>query len=473
MIYGNKFYRYGVIDESVITEDVKMFIENCIDTDAINEHAEFLNEAYFGKTKALLELESAIHDLRKHYELGSNMIGTKDIKRVEDAIKKQFNMEYFSLNIIPQNIPNAFTYKIATRFDIAVTNKLKKMVIADQKNGYRFRDKNGLVIVVAIYSGVLLNPEFTDAEIVAILLHEIGHNFSDVISNYVKLGNNCMLVLWVIKIIIQALLAVENPKNINGLINGISSTVQNTNVFQKIKKEFMENYSELFDNVFFRAINAGIGMFKDVMTNIAMAYIRLIQGTTISIGSLLFGGTDNILKVRGILDKPFDFVQKLTFKRHDEIIGDKFAAIYGYGPEQYTALNKLKKTLLPAEDIIRQLPYGDVFLANAKVANIDSFAGDSHPHNIQRLNTMIHSLEFELSKPNLEPEIKKTVEKQLKEMNKLKEDFLKLTNDEEEYIRTEKVFAAIVEKKMPEATLKSIEDKINKSIDDYCNKNYK
>ena len=466
MIYGDKFIN---INESVVMEQQLKLLENSIDMQAINEHVEFIKEAYFGKTEALLELEKEIHELRKRYSISKSYIGSKEVKRIENIVKKQFNMDHFSLNIIPQNVPNAFTYKIATRYDVALTNKLRRMVIADQKNGYRFRDNNGLVIVVAIYGGVLADPRFTDAEIVAILLHEIGHNFADVISHYVQFGNSAMLVLRTILLIAKAL---SSPEVAASLLSTAAMMAKNTNLVTRVIKGFVDQHPFLFDNLLFQVLYLGYNWTKEIILNMNVALIRLIQGTNVSIMALLIG-QNNLMKVKGFLDKPFDFIQKLGHVRQDEIIGDKFAAIYGYGPEQFSALNKLKTKLFIPEEIISTLPFGDVFLANARIANIDSFAADPHPHNIQRLNTMIHSLEFELKKSDLDPDLRKVITNQLKEMNEMKADFLKIQGNEEDYQRIEKYFAAIVENKMPEATLKIIEKKINENIDMYCNKKYK
>ena len=210
-------------------------------SNVLNEHVNFVNEAYFGKTPQLLELENAIGELRESYSFMRDYTATPEIKRIEDAVIAQFNMEYFSLNIIPQNIPNAFTYPIGTRFDIVKSDRLSDYVIADQKNGYKFKKGNGFVIITAIYGGVLANPNFTNAEVVAILLHEIGHNFADVISEDVKLANYEFFEQYWLLVILRAIISKGAT-----LIQDIIFGVTNTNAYQKMEKKLEKNGGRIY-----------------------------------------------------------------------------------------------------------------------------------------------------------------------------------------------------------------------------------
>ena len=159
--------------------------------------------------------------------------------------------------------------------------------------------------------------------------------------------------------------------------------------------------------------------------------------------------------------------------RQNEVIADKFAAIYGYGSEQVTALAKLTTTMLPGQEVLSKLPYGNVLLKYSVELGKDSFKNDCHPNLIQRANTMIESLKFELSKKNLDPEMRKIIEKQIKEMEDCKKEFMKVRDDDNEIAKVERVYAAVVEKKFPQATTEKLEAEINKQIDDICNKKYK
>ena len=105
--------------------------------------------------------------------------------------------------------------------------------------------------------------------------------------------------------------------------------------------------------------------------------------------------------------------------------------------------------------------------------SLDYFKRDEHPDIIQRCNTMIESLEFELKKKNLDPKMRKIIEKQLKEMQEMKAEYMKISENDDDVEVIIKTYAAVVEEKMPDATTKQLEKEINKQIDDLCNKKYK
>ena len=422
---------------------------------SLNEHVQYVNEAYFGKTVNLVKLEKCIGELRENYSFKRDYTATPEIKRIEDCIKAQFNFDHVSLNIIPQNIPNAFTYTLGTRFDIIKEDKLRKTVIADQKNGYRFRDNNGFVLIVAIYGGVLANKNFTDAEIVAILLHEIGHNFADVISEKIRLENYEFYKSWWEVVLLRALLTLGGS-----LPEDILFTITNNNKYQEKKKEKEKPVGKI--GSFFEYIS---GRLSDLQFNYEVFKSEVISGIVVGlIGTRYFdkranstAGSRRILSAAG---------------RQNEVIADKFAAIYGYGAEQVSALSKLTLDLLPAEEVLMKLPFGSILVSNVTQASKDYHKYDVHPNIVQRANTMIKSLEFELSKKNLDPEMRKIIKDQIKEMEECKKAFMTINEDDNVKFQIEKAYAAVVDKKMPDATTEKLEIEINKKIDELCNKKY-
>lgn len=423
---------------------------------SLNEHVQYVNEAYFGKTVNLVKLEKCIGELRQDYSFKRDYTATPEIKRIEDCIKAQFNFDHVSLNIIPQNIPNAFTYTLGTRFDIIKEDKLRKTIIADQKNGYRFRDNNGFVLIVAIYGGVLANKNFTDAEIVAILLHEIGHNFADVISEKIRLENYEFYKSWWEIVLLKALFSLGLT-----LPEDIAFTISNNNEYQEKKKEKEKPVGKV--RSFFEYIS---GRLSDLEFNYEVFKSNIIYGLVVGlIGTKYFdqrakstAGSRRILSTAG---------------RQNEVIADKFAAIYGYGAEQVSALSKLTLDLLPAEEVLMKLPFGSVLISNVTQASKDYHKYDVHPNIVQRANTMIKSLEFELSKKNLDPEMRKIIKDQIKEMEECKKAFMTINEDDNVKFQIEKAYAAVVDKKMPDATTEKLEVEINKKIDELCNKKYK
>ena len=426
----------------ILNETTGMYVPS-----TILEHVNYVNEAYFGKTDNLIRLEKAIGELRQDYSFKRDYTATPEVKRIENIIKQQFGMDYFTLSIIPTRVQDAYTISIGTRFDIIKDDVLSKMVIADQKTGYHYKKNNGFLIIVALSGGILVDQNFTNAEIAAIILHEIGHNFSAAISNNIKVAN----YEWYEAIMAEAALSASSK--IYDILD------YNTNEVQaKLKQE--EKPSTKVQS-FFKYVG---GKLSDFGFNFKLFAASLFAGFIgMSIGQQTINNQSK--------SSPDEF--KKDPARQDEIIADKFAAIYGYGTEQATVLAKLSLKTYPSQEFLSKIPFGNMVLKYTQELTKDSFKHDCHPHLIQRANTMIESLKFELSKKNLDPEMRKIIEKQIKEMEDCKKEFMKVRDDDNEIAKVERVYAAVVEKKFPEATTEKLEKEINKQIDDLCNKKYK
>ena len=150
------------------------------------------NEAYFGKTQALLDLEDYISELRARYPFSSKYLATHNeeyksilrdeiiLKKIPDCIIKTFGFNDIAIGLNRSTNVNASTliYPIKEQQDKPPT----KVIIS--KYGFSF-DKNSrqLNAIILLTLGLLFPREdgklsFSPAQIVAVLLHEIGHSFS-------------------------------------------------------------------------------------------------------------------------------------------------------------------------------------------------------------------------------------------------------------------------------------------------------
>lgn len=163
-----------------------------------------LNEMYFGKLPSLVKLEDYISKLRQKYK-GMNLVDNlsnyrkliKDpiLMKMAYEIMEAFGFKEATVTIVRDPSFNAYTVPFFfdshgnsyTIDDHKVPlDKFKSTVIVTN-SGFRFDKKKFPVnIVVAINIGALFkdtihNLEFTPAELIAVILHEIGHNFSAVV----------------------------------------------------------------------------------------------------------------------------------------------------------------------------------------------------------------------------------------------------------------------------------------------------
>ena len=428
MIYGEKFLKHNILNEAL----------------------SLVNEAYFGKTPALLEAERAIHDIRAVYDIKRDWQATPEVKAIEEAFKKQFGMDHYSFTIIQEMSINAKTYPIGSRFDIIRRHQISEIITADG-NGFRFVDNNGIIIVTCIYAGMLLSPDITDAEIVGVILHELGHNFADIISNDCKIANENYYKYIILYIIINAILS-----HFETLPEDLISFIGNNNSVQVFLKKH-----EKTKNKFFGFLDYLLGVAEDTSSTVKIVFIRYINA--------LIGKIFKIDRVK-YADKIIypDTGVKKSAGRQNEVIADKFAAIYGYGVEQASALSKFNFKRDPSYAIIEKMPYGKAVLIQNTKSSQDYFISDPHPHTIQRINTMIEALEFDLNKKDLDPELRKVIKQQIKDLEDVKSSFIKINKNDDEVDKLIKTFAAVVSDKYSEATTAELEKRINKNIDDLC-----
>lgn len=407
-------------------------------------YGSYLTEAYFGKSEKLLEIEKQIGVLRQQYSLYNESVYFDTLQKINRLFEDQFGMEVFSLHIIPSKIKNAYTIPIATRFDVAIGNKLPKLVEGNLKNGYKFKPKNNLCIVCTIYAGLLLDNTITDEEILAVILHEIGHNFADALDNDICIANKQTLITRVIVMILSILLTTGMTLPVFALDTYTSlnktkvKTEKNAKPSNKISSTIKGFGGHLSD--FFLDVNEFISRFT-------------------------FGSLNWLVKLIAFPDKLFK-VHKDTPGKKNEVLSDKFATIYGYGPALASVLNKMTNNPSPAELQIEKIPYIGSMMNNSYYNSIkNSFEYDEHPQLIQRINSQIDALKFELKKDNLDPKLRKIIQKELDELMNIKKELTEICDDKKKSDLIKATYNAYIDKKLPEAISKKLDDELNKEFD--------
>lgn len=401
-----------------------------------------VNEAYFGKSETLLEIEREISKLRQSFSYYVNAKSTDEVFNINRLFEKQFGMDIFSLSVIPSKIKNAYTYPVATRYDIAFGENLARKVEVD-KNGYRFKKGNGLCIVCTLYSGLLTDPNITDAEIVAVILHEIGHNFADAISTEIQAYNKNMAMYRVYLMILEVISSsgILLPDAILNVYMNLNSTVAN--------KEMDYTKHPILD--WFTGIGAHI---SDTGYTINDFFRRLSGGIGI--------------KLQKLLSWPYK-VFKLgqdTIPKKNEVLADKFAGIHGYGPEQASVLIKMTFEPSEAQRALEKVPLlGSLCNASFENATKNLHEYDCHPHVMQRINSEITTLERELDKSDVDPKLKKVIKNQIDDLNKLKKEITTITSDKTRAERIAITYAAYIDNKMPAPLSKKFEKQLDSEID--------
>ena len=145
-------------------------------------NSQAVNEAYFGKTSEILAIEQQLHIFRNKY-MGSYVLNTgvnsdPDLIKFDRMMEDYFGFGCFTMKIINEPLVNGMTCPVDYRFDV---NRSADDLIATKK-GFKFKKEFDYSLLMYTYSGVIFNDEFEDGEIMALILHEVGHNFNSALN---------------------------------------------------------------------------------------------------------------------------------------------------------------------------------------------------------------------------------------------------------------------------------------------------
>ena len=411
-----------------------------------------LNEAYFGKSDILLEMEKQIGIIRENAARKYTDINrSKEVQELNRLFEKQFGMEIFSLHVEQNNTINAYTIPVATRFDIAKYEVLSRRVIATKEGGFRFDKDNNLCIICNVYLGLLNHPELTNGEILAIILHELGHNFADAISQTIDVANKEFTKGYLNFLIYSILIDI---------LMSIPSIGASLIYIPFILKKYYDNLNSTNRKKEKKTKNRKIhGLLKGIAAscNDCLDYAN-------SVINLLLINPKSYKKYVDSISKNDIKKNKESANRQNEVIADKFAVVYGYGPELSSALLKMDLHITKSEEYVSKKFKDKMNEINEVTAEFYKF--DCHPHTIQRLNECIKTLESELEKSDLDPKLIKAMKQQINELKKLRDKATTITNNMTDKQRITAKTNAKVLLEDPDALDKILEDQITKAFDD-------
>jgi len=367
-----------------------------------------INEVYIGKTKDLLAMEDQIGKFRNKY-MGKYIYSYKvnndpDLLLFNRMVEKYFGFGCFSMTIKQQPIVNAATYIIDYRIDIDNMN-LKNDLMVD-KRSLKFNPDKDYAVITFFYSGIMFNPVYTNGEIIAILLHEIGHNFANAMSH------NAALLAYVYKTMNIVTSIITSP--ITAVIRYAIGSNKVIGTFAK-----MENRSREIDGIYSNISNI-YDFIIDIYGTIQIYVYDIISVLTgLNVYKYLY--SIGYLALR-IIRNPFGAWLSTSSVYASERIADNFVTMYGYGSEFSSALDKLELKENDPSIIIKafnSIPFISA-LSNMMALPADIFMNgfNPHPQHIARVRDQLDFLERETKKEDLDPKMKKVILKDIQDINK-------------------------------------------------------
>lgn len=347
------------------------------------------NEVYFGKNKYLTDAEKLLGQARQAYKYNQSKINfSREIIAFNRLIEKAFDFEAFSLNIDHSGALNAYTYPLG----VVIDAPNMKEISADNKQGFKMTDIRGSTIVVYINAGLLFSDVFTDGEIMAIIMHEIGHNFQTAIS---PISRGFSYVTRATSLVLLPLIFLINPEA--GL-----------NKFKGTRRW----YYGLVDRL--REEKSGIYAILDgfsYITNKIIGVIGVAADFVISFLAMLAGPAIPIPDINTLIN----FISSFGGVK-DETIADNFATAYGYGPELTSALGKIERKSggMIDREVIRGIPFIGIWYDLCLFpTNVMNSIIDAHPNKAHRIKSQIDMLRAETNKSELDKKVKAKINREI------------------------------------------------------------
>lgn len=373
---------------------------------------DYLTEVYIGKTKELLLAESQLDTFRKKY-MGKYVFNTrvnsdKDLLKFDRMMEDIFGFGCFTLHIHNQPSVNAFTMPIDFRCDY---KNPTDNIIAD-KNGFKFKKEYSYAAILGIYSGLIFNPAFTTPEVMALLLHEIGHNFNSALNKSNGTFTNIIVTIETFISVISGspLTLINTIKNSNQMRMALDTTGKNMREQNAIPVIVYDAFKQLQS-----VLNTTALTINDILRVGSLGTLTIIAALYSCVRSALM-----------YIINPVNIVTKiigLNIKYKSELTADNFPTIYGYGPELASALNKFEGVEGDSSSIImrsfNKIPVlSTIMHCNEIPVFFLAQMFDEHPHSTARIKDQLDLLNLELSKQDMDPKMVDRIKKDIKECNK-------------------------------------------------------
>lgn len=370
-----------------------------------------LNEVYFGETKEIRKMQNLLSIIRKKCiddSVFPQINSCDEIQEFNRLGEDAFGFKVFCFSIMQTPVENAFALPISSTFK----GIEHKKYFAPTTTGMKYKKEANYCALLFITSGLFTNIKYSDREIMAILLHEIGHNFS---ANFNEI-TNIQQSLAPVTILLEAIshvLAFETDK----LSGDLTAMALSTNTIRTLYAEI-----DKFINTRLKVL----GMTRDSMIKfcqIIKNFNKFIYKTLGKYEIVKLAKEANIISkqikkvITGSLKllNPVNLILPLT-KYDNEKLADNFPTMYGYGEDIGTAVTKLelydkdeRTALFDKIPIVMQI----VNILQVP-ASISGMIFDCHPRAMERMLDQLYYLQRELDKQNLDPKMRKEISSQVK-----------------------------------------------------------
>ena len=427
---------------------------------------EILNEAYYGKAPDLVDCENLIAKIRSNYDVlnnGSDISyrNNADVKKLAEILGVRFNcnISLAILTVRPLSLiagttagmlptgllmtplmsvmPNAFT------FGVGNTSYLTPIKVIETSDRISFAKKQD--ITVRITALLFFSSESTPADILAVILHEIGHNFFLVTNiRFLRALNNIIMAAGEFYIDVALANAIDKLPRSIGLqsrlllrtIDTLSHLVPSIGtgfykslevVFSKVEKALRFIVPKSVTDVIDKSLKSYKLNTGGILTSYAFLYIGVIFNS-------IFNGKNTAIVINVAISKVFlqafncyKFLAPMFLGyRQDEMYADNFAVAHGYGPQVARFSEIFSK--MDTVTSVKMSPNDEVVRSIWRTIEMATMTLDPHPANVIRIKRSADFLRAELANPDLPSAHRKTIESAIKSIDTTYDRFMKSHN---------------------------------------------
>lgn len=386
--------------------------------DQIKPVSQPVDEAYIGKQTNLLAMEKCIERIRKKYYHAYDILDLVLLKNVEtdpdwhrliELIEDQFGFYSVTLTLFeiePSTYgatPNACTYPL--HYDPVYMAKLRPNLKVDS-NHIRYDKKAKVCTMIVVNPKLMFAKEVTPGEVLAIMLHEIGHNFED--STLVA-----MLPLHYIRLIAvwSQMLAKGNTFSIALMATVLLNPVRRlyNDQYKKMQKDptLFQLYSFMVYCLQYIIIAGGMTVKNAIWFCIIQPLQDILPKNTVDFLKMVIDSIPT-LNPLALINAQITYVS--------EKYSDSFVALHGYGPEFISGVKKMHNMgdVFGVNELLQTTPIlGHILGLNNWIFGHIMSVLEGHPDDATRMLTQVNVLEADLKNTQMDPKARKLVEKDI------------------------------------------------------------
>ena len=436
------------------------------------------SEAFFGRENPLANtLLKYIKEIRTLYEMtypggAKKALANKKecyqtfqklMQRFEKDLANVLNAEQITIGLFGDE--NAFALPMCWDRNLVKREAKKKSFneglkisledIVENKDGFKFREKKGKYLIICL--GISLFDRFTDGEIVGIALHELGHCFQHMLvtinGNVVNHSRKSLITalfyaLQPVSTILASILRID----VLGVIYSVLALILSSIIWlqeralkavvdkhgeEKVGRDIIVDVMDCDDFDRFKLGQEVKQMRADTLkalikankgSNLLTKFCLMLFNFFMHLGTLLYYTIAPVVQLSSALGyiTILGYNKYLRKERRYEQFADMFAASYGYGPEQASALAKLHGSdgidFGVGLNLVHWVPGLNLWIALGRAIDLHSLSlMNGYPPPKGRIESLYVTLDFELkNNPQLSGEQRAAIQEQ---MNDIKDTF--------------------------------------------------